>query len=65
MHAEARSTANYEELISDEHTHGSFYTDPRIFAEELEKIFYRGWVFVGHASEVPKSGDFVTRFIGL
>jgi phenylpropionate dioxygenase-like ring-hydroxylating dioxygenase large terminal subunit len=54
----------YETLIADDRIHASLYTDPRIFAEELEKIFYRGWVFVGHESEVPQPGDFVTRFIG-
>jgi len=26
----------------------SLYTDPRIFADEMERIFHRGWVFVGH-----------------
>jgi phenylpropionate dioxygenase-like ring-hydroxylating dioxygenase large terminal subunit len=30
----------------------------------MEKIFYQGWVFVGHDSEAPQPGDFVTRHIG-
>ena len=42
----------------------SLYTDPRIFADEMERIFHRGWVFVGHESEIPGPGDFVTRSLG-
>jgi fatty-acyl-CoA synthase len=55
---------SYETLIAEDRIHTSLYTDPRIFAEEMEKVFARGWVFVGHDSEIPQPGDFVTRFIG-
>ena len=37
---------------------------PAIFADEMERIFHRGWVFVGHESEIPRPGDFVTRHVG-
>src|SRR5690606_39585715 len=45
--------------------HGSVYTDPTIFAEEMERIYHRGWVFLAHESEIPSPGDFVTRGLGL
>ena len=54
----------YDELVRDDRIHASLYTDPRIFADEMERIFHRGWVFVGHASEIPNAGDFVTRPLG-
>jgi fatty-acyl-CoA synthase len=54
----------YEDLVQADRIHGSLYTDPRIFADELERIFSRGWVFVGHESEIPTAGDFVTREVG-
>jgi phenylpropionate dioxygenase-like ring-hydroxylating dioxygenase large terminal subunit len=54
----------YDELVRDDRIHASLYTDPRIFDDEMERIFHRGWVFVGHASEVPGAGDFVRRTIG-
>ena len=54
----------YDELVRDDRVHASLYTDPAIFADEMEQIFHRGWVFVGHASEIPGPGDFVTRTIG-
>ena len=55
----------YATLIRDDRVHGSLYTNPAAFAEEMDRIFRRGWVFVGHESEVPQPGDWVTRRIGL
>ncbi len=55
---------DYARLVQDDRIHVSLYTDPQIFADEMERIFTRGWVFVGHASEVPQPGDFVTRPLG-
>jgi phenylpropionate dioxygenase-like ring-hydroxylating dioxygenase large terminal subunit len=51
-------------LIERDRVHGSLYTDPEIFERELERIWYRTWVFVGHESEVPEAGDYVRRWIG-
>jgi phenylpropionate dioxygenase-like ring-hydroxylating dioxygenase large terminal subunit len=58
------TTPQYDVLIKDDRVHATLYTDPRIFDEELERIFYRGWVYVGHDSEIPNPGDYLTRFIG-
>jgi phenylpropionate dioxygenase-like ring-hydroxylating dioxygenase large terminal subunit len=44
--------------------HGSLYTDPAIYEAELERIWYRTWVFVGHVSEVPEPNDYVVKSIG-
>lgn len=60
----ARSAFNYHELVEDDRVHGSVYTDPAIFEEEMDKIFSRGWVYVGHASEIPRPGDFRVTDIG-
>jgi phenylpropionate dioxygenase-like ring-hydroxylating dioxygenase large terminal subunit len=56
---------DYSTLVSGDRIHGSLYTDPRVFEEELRKIFYGGWVYVGHESEIPAAGDYVCRAIGL
>lgn len=55
---------DWDQLVQPEHVHGSVYTDPEIFQEELEKIWFRTWVYVGHASEVPNAHDFVMKSIG-
>ena len=64
MPAADPSTIDYKTLVRDDRIHASLYTDPRIFADEIERIFHRGWVFVGHESEIPGPGDFVTRRLG-
>jgi len=41
------------------------YTDPEIYARELERLFYkRHWCYVGLAAEVPRPGDFKRTQIG-
>jgi glycine betaine catabolism A len=40
-----------------------YYTDPRIFAQEVEQ-FYRGWwICAGRADAIPNSGDYLLREI--
>ena len=56
---------DYEALTSGARVHGSLYRDPAIFARELEAIWYKVWVYIGHESEIPEPGDFVRRAIGL
>ena len=51
-------------LIRADSVHRSVYTDRAIFDLEMDRIFGRTWVYVGHDSEVPKPGDYVTRTIG-
>lgn len=55
---------NYNDLVQGDRVHGSIYTDPDIFEQELDRIFHRGWVFVGHEAEIPENGDFRTRTLG-
>jgi len=52
-------------LVQADRVNGRVYTDPAIFAAELDAIFTRGWVFVGHESEIPEPGGYVTRRLGL
>ena len=56
--------AGIGERIRGDYVHGSLYSDADVFAEELEKIWYRTWVYVGHESEVPNAHDFVMKSIG-
>lgn len=60
----ARTSINYDALVKEDRVHGRVYTDPAIFEEEMDKIFSRGWVYVGHASEIPRPGDFRCTDIG-
>jgi fatty-acyl-CoA synthase len=59
------STADFQELTKGSRIHGSLYRDPAVFERELEHIWYKVWVYIGHESEVPAPGDYVRRQIGL
>ncbi len=54
-----------ESLVETGRVHRRVYTDPEIFAAEMERIFGRVWVLVGHDSQVPALGDWVRARIGL
>jgi len=41
-----------------------FYTSPDDYQIDLEMIWYRDWLFVGHDCEVPNPGSYLTVQIG-
>ena len=57
-------------LIIDDRVNGVFRVNRRAFTEaavletERREIFDRCWLYAGHASEIAKPGDFVTRQVG-
>lgn len=56
---------DYGSLMEGDRVKGRAYTDPEIFAQEMERIFYRTWVWVAHESELPEKGSFKTAQVGL
>ncbi len=51
-------------LVQADRVHGSLYTDPELFEQELTKIFESTWVWVAHDSELPKPGTFKSTYVG-
>jgi phenylpropionate dioxygenase-like ring-hydroxylating dioxygenase large terminal subunit len=39
-------------------------SDPEVYRWELDHLFAKNWVFLGHDTEIPKSGDYMMRYIG-
>ncbi len=35
-----------------------YYHDPEIHQRELQAIFHRSWIYIGHASQLPQPGDY-------
>jgi benzoate/toluate 1,2-dioxygenase alpha subunit len=44
--------------------HTDVYTQPDVFRAEMQNIFERTWVYVGHESQLPRTGDYKTAAIG-
>src|SRR5678816_1714789 len=47
-------------LVEDERVHRDLYLSDDLFALEQKHFFANTWNFVGHASQVPNAGDYVT-----
>jgi phenylpropionate dioxygenase-like ring-hydroxylating dioxygenase large terminal subunit len=47
-------------LVDETRVNRRVYTDPALFELEMRRIFGRAWIFVGHDSQVPEVGDYVT-----
>ena len=41
------------------------FADPEIYQMEIDRIFGRGWFFLGHEFEIPNPGDLVSRPCGI
>ena len=59
------SPAAVSGLVEPGRVHRSVYTDPAIFDLEMERVFGRAWIYVGHESQVASPGDYLTTRIGL
>ena len=64
------SDVKTSQLLHVDHEAGVFrvarksFIDSTVFEAERSQIFDRCWLYVGHISELPKKGSFVTRPVG-
>jgi phenylpropionate dioxygenase-like ring-hydroxylating dioxygenase large terminal subunit len=59
------ANASFRELVQYDRVHRLIYIDPQIFALEMDRIFSKSWVYVGHESEVAQPGDYKSTTIGV
>ncbi len=52
------------DLAKADRVHRRIYLDEDVFEQEMERIFSRTWIYVGHESEVAHPGDYKTTFLG-
>jgi len=51
-------------LVRPDSVHRDVYCNPEVFDLEMERLWRRAWVYVGHSSQVPNAGDYYTANVG-
>ena len=52
--------AALKRLVQPDRVHRDVYTDPEVFQLEMERLWARSWVYLGHDSQIPNEGDYLT-----
>ncbi len=55
---------SYSALAPLGRVHRRVYTDPKVFAAEMDRVYGHTWLFVAHESQLREPGQFVSAHIG-
>ncbi len=56
--------ARIDALIRPQQVHRDVYTSPEVYRLEMKHLFPNAWVYIGHDSQTPNKGDYITAQIG-
>jgi phenylpropionate dioxygenase-like ring-hydroxylating dioxygenase large terminal subunit len=54
------SLQHLDHLVRPHQVHRDIYTSAAVFEAERQRLWARAWLFVGHDSQVPQPGDYIT-----
>jgi len=52
------------DLVQPTFLHRKIYTDPEIFDLEMDRVWGGSWIFIGHESQIPNPGDYISLNYG-
>jgi phenylpropionate dioxygenase-like ring-hydroxylating dioxygenase large terminal subunit len=55
---------HYGDYVQDDRVHKAVYADQAVYESELDNIFHKKWIYIGHESQVPNPGDYWTTWVG-
>lgn len=58
------TNSQLDQLVTPTKIHRKVYTDPAIFDLEMKRIWGKSWIYIGHESQVPDPGSYITLQIG-
>lgn len=57
--------ANRDDYVGDDGLISRrIFFNPEIYREELEKVYAKVWLYMGHESQIPEPGDYFTNYMG-
>ena len=51
--------AALKRLVQPDRVHRDVYTDPEVFQLEMERLWARAWIYLGHDSQIHREGDYL------
>lgn len=60
----ASGASRIHDLVRPEEVHRDCYISPEIYKLEMKHLFANAWIFVGHDSQTPDHGDYITTQVG-
>ena len=53
------SSEDFTRLVQPDRVHRRVYSDPGVFAVEMDRVFGRAWIYLAHESQVRHAGDWI------
>ncbi len=64
MRYNSQNPQTIKDLFRGREIHRDVYISPKIYQLEMKHLFANAWIFVGHESQTPNTGDYFNTMVG-